>query len=410
MTTHLITIGDEILVGQTINTNAAWIGQQLALIGVKVNKTITISDTKEDILSSLIQSQKEADLVLLTGGLGPTKDDITKHVLCEYFNTELELNEDVLTDVKAFFEKFNKPFLEVNKLQAMLPKDCEVIRNYMGTASGMWFEKDNTYFVSMPGVPYEMKHLMDSSIINKIKEAFNTSDLFHYTVLTQGIGESYLAEKIVDWENDLRANDLGLAYLPSPGMVRLRISSYKGHKQQVLEKVKELYNLIPTYIYGEENDTLAGVVGDLLQQKEKTVSLAESCTGGYVSHLLTEIPGSSAYYQGSIVCYSYDIKEHELNVPNDILLEKGAVSEEVVLILSEEIRKKYKTDYSIAISGIAGPGGGTEDKPVGTVWIAVRSDKEVVAKKFTFGDNRKRNIKKSALTALNMLRLLILKD
>jgi nicotinamide-nucleotide amidase len=409
MKTELITIGDEILIGQTINTNAAWIGEQLALIGIKINRSITISDLKQDILEALTEGSK-ADLVIITGGLGPTKDDITKATLCEYFDTELELHEDVLTDIQAFFKQRNKPFLEINNLQAMLPKNCEVIRNYMGTASGMWFEKDGTVYISMPGVPYEMKHLMETSILGKLKDKFNTKALYHSTVLTQGIGESYLAEKLTDWENDLWNTELSLAYLPSPGIVKLRVSSLSNNKYLVDKKVQELYEIIPNYIFGTGNETLAEVVGDLLKEKVKTVSLAESCTGGYASHLLTTVPGSSAYFIGSIICYSYDIKETELNVPNQLLETKGAVSQEVVDILSEEIRKKYKTHYSVAISGIAGPDGGTQDKPVGTVWIAVRNDKKVISKKFTFSNNRKRNIQQSALTALNMLRLLILED
>lgn len=409
MKTELITIGDEILIGQTINTNAAWIGEQLALIGIKVNRSITISDAKQEILNALTEGNK-ADLVIITGGLGPTKDDITKATLCEYFDSELELHEDVLADIKAFFERRNKPFLEVNNLQAMLPKKCEVIRNYVGTASGMWFEKEGTVFISMPGVPYEMKHLMENAILEKLKNKFKTKALYHSTILTQGIGESYLAEKLTDWENDLWESNLNLAYLPSPGMVKLRVTSLDGNKELVDKKVKELYNIVPKYIYGTGNQTLAEVVGDLLKAKGKTVSLAESCTGGYASHLLTTTPGSSAYFIGSIVCYAYDIKEQELNVPHEILMTKGAVSEEVVDILSDEIKKKYNTDYSIAISGTAGPGGGTEEKPVGTVWIAVRNDKKVISKKFTFGNNRERNIEQSALSALNMLRLLILED
>lgn len=410
MKTHLITIGDEILVGQTINTNAAWIGEQLAFLGIKVNKNITISDTRSDILDTLKQSGNEADLVLITGGLGPTKDDITKQTLCDFFDTELMLNEEVLNDVKGYFEAKGQPFLKANEMQAMLPKSCEVIRNYVGTASGMWFEKENTYFISMPGVPYEMKYLMKNGVLDKIKALFSIKELFHYTVLTQGIGESYLAEQIKDWENDLREKELGLAYLPSPGIVRLRITSYQGDKDLVMRKVNELLTLVPQHIYGTENDTLASVIGKLLKERGKTVSLAESCTGGYVSHLITENPGSSAYYEGTIVCYSYDIKENELNVPHEILLKRGAVSEEIVEILSKEVMKKYRTDYAVAISGIAGPEGGTEDKPVGTVWIAVRNNKKVVSKKFIFGKDRKRNIKQSALTALNMLRLLILED
>lgn len=410
MKTHLITIGDEILVGQTINTNASWIGEQLALIGIKVNYGVTISDEKQDIIDSLQYGLDKADLVLITGGLGPTKDDITKDTLCGFFDTELELNQEVDTFIRDYFESVGKPYLEVNRQQAMLPKKCDVIRNMVGSASGMWFEKDGTVFVSMPGVPYEMKHLMTDNILERIKDRFETKDLFHYTVLTQGVGESFLADQIKDWEDELRDKQMGLAYLPSPGMVRMRITSYTGNKQEVMTEVDKLKQLIPTHIYGVENDTLAGVIGDLLIKKGQTVSFAESCTGGYVSHLITKTPGSSAYYEGSIICYSYDIKENELSVPHDLLIEKGAVSQEVVDILSQEIKNKYKTDYSVAISGIAGPGGGTDDKPVGTVWIAVRSKDKLISKKFNFGTNRSRNITVSALTALNMLRLLILED
>ena len=408
MITHLITIGDELLIGQTVNTNAAWIGQQLALLGIKVNYSITISDTKEDILEALAYANNKADLVLITGGLGPTKDDITKQTLCEFFDTSLVLNVEIAAKIEGYFNAIGKPFLEVNRQQAMLPKDCEILQNEVGTASGMWFTKEKTSFISMPGVPYEMKHIMETGVLPKVKDIFQTKDLFHYTVMTQGIGESFLAERIKDWEDDLRANDMDLAYLPSPGLVRLRISSSKGNKKAVTKKAQQLFELVPSYAYGVEQQTLAEVVGDLLKKKNKTISFAESCTGGYLSHLITATPGSSAYYEGSIICYSYDIKEKELNIPNDILIKKGAVSEQVVDILSKEILKKYNTDYSIAISGIAGPDGGTDEKPVGTVWIAVRNSNKVVTKRFTFGNNRERNIQKSALTALNMVRLLIL--
>lgn len=408
MITHLITIGDELLIGQTVNTNAAWIGQQLALLGIKVNYSVTISDTKKDIIDALNYASNRADLVLITGGLGPTKDDITKQTLCEFFDTTLELHTEIAEEIRKYFESVGKPFLEVNKQQAMLPKNCDVLENKVGTAAGMWFDKENTSFISMPGVPYEMKHIMETGVLPRVKEKFKTKDLFHYTVMTQGIGESFLAEKISDWEDDLRAKGLELAYLPSPGLVRLRISSAQGKKDIVLEKANQLFKLIPTYAYGVEQQTLAEVVGDLLLKKNKTISFAESCTGGYLSHLITAIPGSSAYYQGSIICYSYDIKEKELYVPKEILLNKGAVSEEVVDILSKELLSKYQTDYSIAISGIAGPDGGTDEKPVGTVWIAVRNSRYVITKKFTFGNDRGRNIQKSALTALNLVRLLIL--
>ena len=410
MKTEIISIGDEILIGQTVNTNATWMGQELAKIGIKNNRTTTISDSESEILEALKLGESRSDLILITGGLGPTKDDITKKVLCDYFNTELELNQEVLTDIQAYFKLRNKPFLESNNLQAMLPKACTVLRNHVGTASGMWFERNGKVFVSMPGVPYEMKHLMETGVFPKVKEQFGINELAHRTVLTHGLGESFLAEIIEDWENRVRAEGLDMAYLPSPGLVKLRITSTEGNQQIVDKYCEELYPLIPEYIFGEGIITMQETLANLLKERNATISLAESCTGGFASHLLTAIPGSSSFYEGSIICYSYDIKEKELYVPKDLLLKKGAVSEEVVEILSEEIRKKYNTNYSIAISGIAGPTGGTDDKPVGTVWISARSKNKVVSKKFSFGNNRERNISQSALASFNLLRKLILEE
>lgn len=410
MKTEIISIGDEILIGQTVNTNATWMGQELAKIGIKNNRTTTISDSESEILEALKLGESRSDLILITGGLGPTKDDITKKVLCDYFNTELELNQEVLTDIQAYFKLRNKPFLESNNLQAMLPKACTVLRNHVGTASGMWFERNGKVFVSMPGVPYEMKHLMETGVFPKVKEQFGINELAHRTVLTHGLGESFLAEIIEDWENRVRAEGLDMAYLPSPGLVKLRITSTEGNQQIVDKYCEELYPLIPEYIFGEGVITMQETLANLLKERNATISLAESCTGGFASHLLTAIPASSSFYEGSIICYSYDIKEKELNVPKDLLLKKGAVSEEVVEILSEEIRKKYNTNYSIAISGIAGPTGGTDDKPVGTVWISARSKNKVVSKKFSFGNNRERNISQSALASFNLLRKLILEE
>lgn len=410
MKTEIISIGDEILIGQTVNTNASWMGQELAKIGIKNNRTTTISDSYEEITDSLKLAESRSDLILITGGLGPTKDDITKKVLCDYFDTKLELNQEVLTYIQDYFKARNKPFLEVNNLQAMLPEKATVIRNYVGSASGMWFERNGKVFVSMPGVPYEMKHLMEEGVLPKVKEQFKISELVHRTVLTHGLGESFLANIIEDWENRLREIGLDMAYLPSPGLVKLRVTSKDGNANLVDKFCEELYQLIPQYIFGEGKITLQETVANLLVKNKKTISLAESCTGGYASHLFTQIPGSSSFYEGSIICYSYDIKEKELNVPNDLLVEKGAVSQEIVEILSDEIRKKYKTNYSIAISGIAGPTGGTPDKPVGSVWVSVRSNKTVVSKLFNFGNNRERNISQSALAAINMLRELILSE
>lgn len=410
MKTEIISIGDELLIGQTINTNASWMGQELAKIGIKNNRTTTISDTEEEIIIALTRAEEYADLILITGGLGPTKDDITKKVLCDYFETELVLNEEVLLDIQEYFKLRNKPFLESNNQQAMLPEKCKVLRNKMGTASGMWFERNGKVFVSMPGVPYEMKHLMETGVFPEVRKKFGLQELAHRTILTHGIGESFLAEIILDWENRLRAANLEMAYLPSPGLVKLRVTSNQGDFKLVNTFCDELYSIIPEYIFGEGTITMQETLANLLLERNATLSLAESCTGGYASHLLTKIPGSSSFYEGSIVCYSYDIKEKELGVPKSTLLDKGAVSKEVVELLSEAIKNKYNTDYSIAISGIAGPSGGTEDKPVGTVWISARSNQQVVSRRFNFGNNRERNISQSALAGFNLLRQLILSE
>jgi len=410
MTTEIISIGDELLIGQTINTNASWMGQELAKIGIKNNRTTTISDTEEEIKIALTRAEEYADLILITGGLGPTKDDITKKVLCDYFETELVLNEEVLLDIQEYFKLRNKPFLESNNQQAMLPEKCKVLPNKMGTASGMWFERNGKVFVSMPGVPYEMKHLMETGVFPEVRKKFDLQELAHRTILTHGIGESFLAEIILDWENRLRAVNLEMAYLPSPGLVKLRVTSNQGDFKLVNTFCDELYSIIPEYIFGEGTITMQETLANLLLERNATLSLAESCTGGYASHLLTKIPGSSSFYEGSIVCYSYDIKEKELGVPKSTLLDKGAVSKEVVELLSESIKNKYNTDYSIAISGIAGPSGGTEDKPVGTVWISARSIQQVVSRRYNFGNNRERNISQSALAGFNLLRQLILSE
>jgi len=410
MKTEIISIGDELLIGQTINTNASWMGQELAKIGIKNNRTTTISDTEEEIQIALQRAEEYADLILITGGLGPTKDDITKIVLCDYFDTELELNQEVLADIQAYFKLRNKPFLASNNQQAMLPKKCKVLRNAMGTASGMWFERNGKVFVSMPGVPYEMKHLMETGVFPEVKKTFGLQELAHRTILTHGIGESFLAEIILEWENRLRESELEMAYLPSPGLVKLRVTSNKGDSKLVNTFCDELYEIIPEYIFGEGTITMQETLANLLMERNETVSLAESCTGGFASHLLTKIPGSSAFYKGSIICYSYDIKEKELGVPKSVLLDKGAVSKEVVEILSMEIKKKYTTHYAISISGIAGPAGGTEDKPVGTVWISARSNQRVVSKRFNFGNNRERNISQSAIAGFNLLRKLMLEE
>lgn len=406
MKAEIITIGDELLIGQTIDTNSAWIGKQLYLIGIDVNRINSISDKKQDILDALNESRKRADLILITGGLGPTKDDITKHTLAEYFNSELYLDKEVLSSIKKFFDLRGREMLEVNKLQAELPRKATILANPVGTASGMWFEDKGQIFVSMPGVPYEMKSLMENHVLPKAKSYFKTPEIIHRTVLTQGIGESFLAEKLSDWEDELRNSGLSLAYLPSPGLVKLRVSSkgIENGKKLVDEFVNELYNRIPELIFGEGKDTLQNIIGKHLTDQNKTIATAESCTGGYISQLITSIPGSSKYYKGSTIAYAYDVKSNDLNVSADDLNSFGAVSQQVVEQMARGIKKKMRCDYAIATSGIAGPEGGTDEKPVGTVWIAIATPSKIISKKYLFGNDRQRNVHKTAITAFNLLR------
>jgi nicotinamide-nucleotide amidase len=418
MNAELLTIGNEILIGQITNTNAVWMAQELNLIGVSVVHMSSVADEKHSILKAFADASKRADIVLITGGLGPTKDDITKSTFCEYFETELVTDENVLKDVTGFFSKRNKEVSEINRKQAEVPKGCLVIRNKNGTAPGMWMEKNNTIFVSMPGVPYEMQAMVTDNVIPEIKRRFKLPFIFHKTILTQGIGESDLADLISDWEDSLTEKEIGLAYLPSPGMVRLRLSS-KGfyeielhHKiESQIEKVKPL---IEKYIYGYEEygkaqPKIEEILGELLLEKGLKLGLAESCTGGYISHLITSVAGSSNYYNGCIVPYHNEFKYNLLKVDNTIFEKQGAVSKECVMAMAKETLNTFNADVAIAVSGIAGPGGGTDEKPVGTTWIAVAYGDRIVPKQFVFGHNRQRNIQMTANTAMNMLRKLILK-
>lgn len=405
---EIISIGDELLIGQTINTNASWIGAQLAANGIKVSHVVTISDTWEAITGALEEAQERSQVVLITGGLGPTKDDITKQVLCAYFDTELVLDEQVLNHVESFFIKRNRPMLEVNKMQAMVPEVCEVLFNEQGTAPGMWFEREGTVFVSMPGVPYEMKYLMESHVIPRLTKKFPLKKLVQKTYLTQGIGESFLAEKISDWENQLRGEELDLAYLPSPGMVKLRISSGNGDQARVSYFGEELKKMIPVYLYGEEEDTLPEVVGKLLLKKEQTVGTVESCTGGGIMASLTSISGSSGYVLGGLITYSNDLKIKLVGVSPGTLEDFGAVSEETVLEMAAGGKKELGVDWCISVSGIAGPLGGSDEKPVGTVWIAIDGPNRKITRKFLFGSDRQRTVQMTVLTALNLLRCEIL--
>jgi nicotinamide-nucleotide amidase len=413
MNSEIITIGDELLIGQVIDTNSAWIGQELSKIGVKVLQKNSIGDTREAILDALYKASKQSSIVILTGGLGPTKDDITKHTLCEFFQTQLVQNEKVLKWVTSIFTMRNLPMLESNNQQAMVPENCEVLWNKNGTAPGMWFKVKDVIYISLPGVPFEMKTIFTEEVIPKLLQQFQFPTILHRTILTCNIGESFLAKRIEKLENELPEH-IKLAYLPSVGMVRLRFSAF-GNNLPILENeltsiIEKLYKLIGSYIYGEGNDNLAEVLGKLLIQSKKSLATAESCSGGYIAHQITSIPGSSAYFKGAIISYDNAVKIEQLNVPANIIESYGAVSEACVSTMASNVRKLLKTDYAIATSGVAGPGGGTPEKPVGTVWIAVSSEKETKATVFNFGDNRERTIQRTAIQGLDMLRKLLLQE
>ena len=408
----LISIGDELLIGQTINTNAAWLGEQLNLLGFKVIACLVIPDDKIAIENAL-NDFSSADLIIMTGGLGPTKDDITKHTLCTYFDTELKRNTEIESKIIAYFQSRELPILQSNKDQALLPEACEVLPNSRGTASGMWFEKNNTIYVSLPGVPYEMKGLITECVIPKLlSRNKDENTLVHRTVRTHGMGESFLAEVIKDWENNLLVDDIKLAYLPSPGIVKLRLSLLgKDGKKIVatLNKHIDLLNkIIPSQVYGYEDDTMEGVVGDLLTAQNASVSTAESCTGGAVAKMITSVSGSSNYFEGSVICYSNICKINQLHVQENALQNHGAVSQEVVEQMAIGVKRKLNTDYGLATSGIAGPTGGTPEKPVGTIWIALATKNGVISKKLNLGYSRDRNIHVTSLSALNLLRLELL--
>jgi nicotinamide-nucleotide amidase len=413
MQTEIINIGDELLIGQVINTNASWMSEQLNLAGFPVHRITVIPDDPRHILDALKESGQRSELVLLTGGLGPTRDDITKDTLCKYFNTKLVFDPVIFQAIENSFRKRGwLPVTVVNRKQAEIPENCIAIPNTNGTAPGMWFEAEKKHvFVSMPGVPFEMKAMLTDEVIPRLKQYFHPVTILHHTLLTQGVGESILSGILEEWESRLPSN-LHLAYLPQPGLVRLRLTG-QGEDEarlqtQMDEEVSKMKSLIPEYVFGEGNTTLEAVVGKLLLEKHSTLATAESCTGGYIAHLVTGIAGSSAYYKGSVIAYSDEIKIKELNVSETTILAHGAVSEEVVKEMALNIRIRFGTDYSVAVSGIAGPGGGTKDKAVGLTWIAVAGPSGVHADKYLLGDNRERNIRRAALQALNLLRKYIL--
>jgi nicotinamide-nucleotide amidase len=404
---EIITIGDEILFGQILDTNTQWISQQLTLIGVKVSKKSSIGDQFEAVVRAIENALTVYDLVIITGGLGPTNDDITKKCLCHIFDCPLQLHQASLEMLQSFFEKRGRTLSETNKSQAYLPSLCLPIPNYHGTAPGMWFEKDGKILISMPGVPFEMKEMMTQTLLPKIKEYFNPPPIEHQWIKTVGIGESMLADIIKDWEDNLPDN-VKLAYLPSLGEVKLRLTA---SGQQDLAIKKTLYklsnNIIPKikeYVYSTEDISLIEHIHQLLISKKISISTAESCTGGYISQQLTSLSGSSTYLKGSIVAYSNDIKINLLKVDAAIIEKYGAVSEQTVIAMAENIRAIMKTDISVASTGIAGPLGGTTEKPVGTVWIALSTKEKTVTKKLLLGNLRENNIKLTCVHVLNLIR------
>lgn len=404
---EIISIGDELLIGQVINTNASWMADELNKNGIQVIRITAVSDGGSDIADAIAEAEKRADIILLTGGLGPTKDDITKHVLADYFNSKMVFHKPTYNQVKAIFTARKFKLTEVNKKQAEIPDNCIPLFNQHGTAPGMWFEKGNKVIVSMPGVPFEMKTLLIKQVIPRLQTKFNLSHIFHKTIMTTGIGESMLAEKISDWEDEL-PDTIKLAYLPQPGIVRLRLSATGKNKNELQDEVKKhclkLNSLIPEIIFGFDDITLEEVIGKQLKKAGLTLSSAESCTGGYIAHLITSIAGSSEYFKGSVISYSNDVKTNQLGVDPHILEINSAISREVIEQMALGGKNLLKTDYCIATSGIAGPDGGTIEKPVGTVWIAIATPKGVHSKLYHFGEHRGRNIRRSALAALEMLR------
>ena len=411
MKAEIITIGDEILIGQIIDTNSAWIAEQFNLNGIEIYQITSVHDDHKHILEAIKKAEEKVDLVILTGGLGPTKDDITKNALCDYFNTKLIFHEPTFEHIKTRFTKLNIDVNKLNRDQALVPESCTVLFNKAGTAPGLWFEKNDTYFVSVPGVPFEMKYLVEQEILPRLRKSGKTRAIYHKTVLTQGIPESMLAMKLEQWEDALPEN-IKLAYLPSPMAVRLRLSAIGNNENVLMDLVEaeiaKLQKIIPDQIYGFNNETMAEVIGRILKLNGKTLAVAESCTGGYISHLITSLPGCSAFYNGSVTAYSNLIKENILGINPEIILKFGAVSEQVAKEMAVGVRKVFNADFALATTGIAGPDGGTKEKPVGTVLIAVASENDVIAQKFIFGDNRERNISRSSQTALQILRRFLL--
>lgn len=413
ITAEIIAIGDELLIGQTINTNAAWLGEQLNVIGIRVHRSVVISDNRLEIRAALDEASARSNIVIMTGGLGPTKDDITKHTLCEYFDTQLVMNDDALVRITEFFERRGLPMLEVNRQQALVPASCTVIQNIRGTASGMWFERADRVFISMPGVPYEMKGMMEDEVFGKLASFYQRPVIRHRTVLTTGVGESFLANQLSGWEQMLEEHRIALAYLPSPGMVKLRMSSYGEQGRDVESDFRqcehELHRLVGEHIFGYDKDTLQEIVGKLLRERGASLAVAESCTGGTLSRLITSVPGSSDYFLGGVVSYSNAVKRSILAVDAADIEQYNVVSHEVARAMAQGVRARLGSDWAISTTGIAGPGGGTDTHPVGLIYVAVAGSTDCKSIELRLGKRRENNMDMASFVGLNLLRKEILK-
>ena len=410
MTSEIITIGDELLIGQVVDTNSAFIARELNKIGISVFQITSVSDSRAHILSALEEASRRAPLVLITGGLGPTKDDITKSVFAEYTGDRLAIHPETLRHIETMMAARNISMNPLNVKQAETPSRCTVLTNSCGTAPGMWFEKDGVTYISMPGVPFEMKTMMHDEVLPRLQQRFNGGNILHRTLLVVGFPESALALHIEDWENNLPPH-IKLAYLPGSGIIRLRLSASSDDMQilaaQTEKKIEKLKILLGEHIISENDEQIEEIVARILKERKQTVATAESCTGGNIARLLTSVSGSSEYFKGSVVAYANEIKEKILQVnPND-LQQYGAVSEQAVTQMAVNVRQLMGTDYGIAASGIAGPTGGTPEKPVGTIWIAVASASQTEAKLLHYGNNRENNIQRTSTAALNLLREMI---
>ena len=415
MKATIVTIGDENLIGQIVDTNSGFIAKSLDKIGVEINEMISISDDKKHILDTFAALQNKVDLVIITGGLGPTKDDITKKTFCDYFDDELIVDQKVLAHVTQLIEGFYKRTItQINKDQALVPSKCTVLHNQVGTAPGMWMKKENTVFISLPGVPYEMKYLVEHEIIPKVVREYERPYIIHKTILTYGQGESMVAERIEDWENNL-PKFIKLAYLPAPGRVRLRLSARGADKEKLedalVRNVNSLDAIIHDIIVGfDDDETLEVVVGKMLTKQNKTISTAESCTGGKIAAALTSVSGASKYFKGSVVSYATEVKIDVLGIPESLVKENSVVSREVVSAMALNVKNMMKTDYAIATTGNAGPSKGDSNAEVGLVFIALATPTELIVEEFNFGQPREKVIDRAVIKSLELLQKEILKN